>query len=182
MCWTCKSENSNPKRCWDIFFFLFKWFGNLVTMNWWNDLWLNEGLTSYFEYLGATFVEPELSLVSANAYWIIESFLWEETLKGIKSNRNLNLALIPQTTNRSPQSSINFMTVHFRTWRRFSDLLSETWHMVLWLYSRRWQNLPMREGNLDVSVVSVHRAGNSDSAFSVFFVIAIILEERKDNI
>lgn len=51
-----------------FFFFLFKWFGNLVTMNWWNDLWLNEGLTSYFEYLGATFVEPKLSLVSANAY------------------------------------------------------------------------------------------------------------------
>lgn len=37
-------------------------------MSWWNDLWLNEGLASYFEYLGATFVEPKLSLVSTNTY------------------------------------------------------------------------------------------------------------------
>ncbi|XP_051950921.1 leucyl-cystinyl aminopeptidase-like [Xyrauchen texanus] len=39
-----------------------QWFGNLVTMRWWNDLWLNEGFATYMQYTSIETVFPELDI------------------------------------------------------------------------------------------------------------------------
>ncbi|KAM6076076.1 glutamyl aminopeptidase [Chlamydotis macqueenii] len=40
-----------------------QWFGNIVTMDWWDDLWLNEGFASYFEFLGVNAAESDWQML-----------------------------------------------------------------------------------------------------------------------
>ena len=39
-----------------------QWFGNLVTMSWWDDLWLNESFASWAEYYIIKKLYPELNI------------------------------------------------------------------------------------------------------------------------
>ena len=39
-----------------------QWFGDLVTMKWWNDLWLNESFANMMEYVATSKIEPQLKI------------------------------------------------------------------------------------------------------------------------
>ena len=53
-----------------------QWFGNLVTMKWWNDLWLNEGFASWIEHLAVDHIFPD--------WQIWTQFTVEETMPALK--------------------------------------------------------------------------------------------------
>lgn len=51
--------------------FFSQWFGNLVTMEWWDDLWLNEGFAKFMEYVSVSVTHPELKVVSIHYFSFI---------------------------------------------------------------------------------------------------------------
>ncbi|MGT2910780.1 M1 family metallopeptidase [Streptococcus cameli] len=40
-----------------------QWFGNLVTMQWWDDLWLNESFANMMEYVAIDAIEPSWNIM-----------------------------------------------------------------------------------------------------------------------
>lgn len=94
------------------------WFGNLVTMNWWNDLWLNEGFASYIEYKGVLAAEP--------TWGMMEQFIIAEMHAVLSLDATLSSHPIVQTVLTPDQITEIFDTISYNKGASILRMLEAT--------------------------------------------------------
>ena len=62
-----------------------QWFGNLVTMQWWNDLWLNESFANMMEYVAIDALHPDWHMWEDFATNEVTAALRRDSLDGVQS-------------------------------------------------------------------------------------------------
>jgi aminopeptidase N len=82
-----------------------QWFGNLVTMKWWNDLWLNESFATWMSYLAVNELYPDWQ------YWT--QFIVDEQLPAFKEDALENTHPIHVTINHPDEIRTIFDTISY---------------------------------------------------------------------
>ncbi len=82
-----------------------QWFGNLVTMRWWTDLWLNEGFASWMEYFAIDHLYPEWQMWS--------EFIVNEQESALKQDALINTHPVEVTINHPDEIRTIFDNISY---------------------------------------------------------------------
>ncbi|MDB5169657.1 MAG: hypothetical protein JWN82_53 [Candidatus Saccharibacteria bacterium] len=82
-----------------------QWFGNLVTMKWWNDLWLNESFATWMAYLAVDKLFPEWQ------FWT--QFVVAEQIQAFKEDSLQNTHPIEVAINHPDEIRTIFDTISY---------------------------------------------------------------------
>ena len=102
-----------------------RWFGNLVTLSWWDDLWLNEGFASYMEYKG---------VANYHTDWDMENqFLTLDLHRVMDLDATVNSHPIIQTVESPDQITEIFDTISYS---KGASVLRYVWFISKRLFGR----------------------------------------------
>ncbi|KAH8382719.1 hypothetical protein KR009_004927, partial [Drosophila setifemur] len=147
-----------------------QWFGNLVTMKWWTDIWLNEGFATYVANLGVEYVYPE---------W---RYLLEESVSDMRTIFILDALEdshpISRPTEISLEISKNFDLVTYKkgsiVLRMMNSVLGEeSFHSGLMSYLQKYSYKNAEQDNLWESFT---QAAHNKSALPESYEIKTIMD------
>ncbi|XP_047022343.1 aminopeptidase N-like isoform X1 [Helicoverpa zea] len=121
-----------------------QWFGNLVTMRWWTDLWLNEGFATYIEYVGVDHVEPEWNM--------FESFS-RDKMDLLRSDALKNTSPVSRKVVDASEISQKFDEISYTKGANLIRMLNHTiseelFHKGLVIYLNLWKYSNAEENDL----------------------------------
>lgn len=121
-----------------------QWFGNLVTMTWWNDLWLNEGFATYIEYVGVNHIEPQWN--------ILESFTTDK-MDLLRSDALKNTSPVSKEVSDASEISQKFNEISYAKGASLIRMLNHTisydlFHEGLVHYLDKWKFVNAEENDL----------------------------------